>query len=275
MNRAPSEPSRTGPAQAPAAGDGRADRQASPSARKRHARELFAALPRDYDRAGAIMSLGQDRRWRRALVEAVHASPGDRVLEVDTGTGLVAEALVDRWGCDVVGIDQSPEMLERAHARMRARPALASHVSLMRGEAERLPFADASFEHLTFTYLLRYVDDPAATLRELARVVRPGGRIAMLEFGVPRRGLLRAPWSVYTRACLPALGLLFSREWARTGAFLARSIPAFYARWPLERLLEEWHAAGVEAPSVRRMSFGAGLVMWGARGARRGGAGAA
>jgi demethylmenaquinone methyltransferase/2-methoxy-6-polyprenyl-1,4-benzoquinol methylase len=139
-------------------------------------------------------------------------------------------------------------------------------VSLVEGEAERLPFADAEFDHLTFTYLLRYVEGPAATLVELARVVRPGGRIAMLEFAVPTNPLWRAAWRLYTHVGLPVLGRLFSREWFATGSFLARSIPDFYERFPLERVVQLWRDAGIEGVQVRRMSLGGGVVMWGTRG---------
>ena len=233
--------------------------------RKPHARELFAPLGRDYDRVAALLSFGQDPRWRRAMVAAIGAAPGERVLDVATGTGLVAAELVRRYGCTVVGLDQSPGMLAGARARLARDPALAARVTLVEGEAERLPFGDGEFDHLTFTYLLRYVDDPAATLAELARVVRPGGRIAMLEFAVPPGPLWRAAWRLYTHVGLPALGRLFSREWAATGRFLAHSIPDFYERVPLERVLELWREVGIEGVQVRRMSLGGGVVMWGTR----------
>jgi demethylmenaquinone methyltransferase/2-methoxy-6-polyprenyl-1,4-benzoquinol methylase len=235
------------------------------SERKRHALELFAGLPRHYDQVAAALSFGQDPRWRRTMVQSVEARPGDRVLDVATGTGLVAQALVRRYGCTVVGLDQSAAMLDGARRRLERDPALAERVSLVSGEAERLPFGDGEFDHLTFTYLLRYVDDPAATVRELARVVRPGGRVASLEFAVPPSRLWRALWSLYTRVGLPALGRLVSREWAATGSFLAHSIPAFYARYPLEQVARLWSAAGIGSVHVRRMSLGGGVVIWGTR----------
>ena len=235
------------------------------SERKRHALELFAGLPRHYDRVAAVLSFGQDPRWRRALVAAVEAAPDERVLDVATGTGLIAQALARRYGCAVVGLDQSAEMLARARARLERDPDLGRRVSLLTGEAECLPFDDGAFDHLTFSYLLRYVDDPAATLRELARVVRPGGRVASLEFAVPPSPLWRMLWTLYTRAGLPALGRLVSREWAATGRFLARSIPEFYARHPLEQLVRLWSEAGIGSVRVRRMSLGGGVVIWGTR----------
>jgi demethylmenaquinone methyltransferase / 2-methoxy-6-polyprenyl-1,4-benzoquinol methylase len=236
---------------------------ASPDAtsRKQHALALFAGLPRHYDRAGAALSFAQDPRWRAALVRAVPAGPDDRVLDVATGTGMVAAALVRRTGCHVTALDQSPEMLAGLHRRLVTDPRLTARIEPAEGEAEALPFADASFDALTFTYLLRYVDDPAATLRELARVVRPGGTVGMVEFGVPPRPVLRALWRAYARIGLPALGRLLSRDWQEVGAFLGPSIEGFYARVPLPRLVELWEQAGLEDVRVRRMSFGAGVVV--------------
>jgi demethylmenaquinone methyltransferase / 2-methoxy-6-polyprenyl-1,4-benzoquinol methylase len=143
-----------------------------------------------------------------------------------------------------------------------ARRRLGPKVELIEASAERLPFADASFDALTFTYLLRYVDDPAATMRELARVIRPGGSIASLEFGVPR-GLWRPLWEAYVRAVLPAAGRFISPGWARVGGFLGGSIRNFYARWPEEKLLHAWRDAGIDDVRLQRLSLGGGIVIWG------------
>jgi demethylmenaquinone methyltransferase / 2-methoxy-6-polyprenyl-1,4-benzoquinol methylase len=234
-------------------------------ARKEQALELFAGLPHRYDAAGAVLSFGQDPRWRRAMVARVGAGPRDRVLDVATGTGMVAEALVRRYGCRVIGLDQSPEMLAGATARAHTNRELASRIDLVRGEAESLPFADGEFDHLTFTYLLRYVDDPAATLRELARVIRPGGRMASLEFMLPPNPVARALWHVYVRLGLPVFGRLISRDWYEVGRFLGPSITTFYRRLPLERQLELWRAAGFASVEARVMSLGGGVVIWGTR----------
>ena len=225
------------------------------SGRTRRARELFAPLGPTYDRYARLLSLGQDPRWRRFLVSRVEAGPGDRVLDVATGTGLVAAELIRQRGCTVVGLDQSPEMLAVARERL-------PDVELVEASAEGLPFADDSFDALTFTYLLRYVDDPAATLRELARVVRPGGSIAGLEFGVPH-GIWRPPWELYVRAILPGAGRLLSRGWHDVGRFLGGSIRDYYRRFPEADDL--WRAAGIEDVHVRRLSLGGGYVMWGRR----------
>ncbi|HZV75805.1 MAG TPA: ubiquinone/menaquinone biosynthesis methyltransferase [Conexibacter sp.] len=235
--------------------------------RKRHALALFAGLPRHYDRAGATLSFGQDPRWRAALVHSVVAGPDERVLDVATGTGMVAAAVVRRTGCRVTALDQSAQMLGGLRARLAADPALAQRIEPVAGQAEALPFPDASFDALTFTYLLRYVEDPAATLRELARVVKPGGTVGMVEFAVPPRRVLRAAWRLYTRLVMPALGRLLSRDWQEVGAFLGPSIEGFYARFPLTRLAALWQEAGLADVRVRRMSFGAGIVMTAVRAA--------
>ncbi|HWJ44420.1 MAG TPA: class I SAM-dependent methyltransferase, partial [Gaiellaceae bacterium] len=137
-------------------------------------------------------------------------------------------------------------------------------VRLVEGRAEELPFPDATFDALTFTYLLRYVADPAETLRELARVVRPGGTIAGLEFAVPR-GLWRPLWELYVRVGLPGAGRVLRRGWAEVGDFLGPSIRGFYERYPEPRLLELWEDAGIQGVRARRLSLGGGIVTWGRR----------
>jgi demethylmenaquinone methyltransferase/2-methoxy-6-polyprenyl-1,4-benzoquinol methylase len=236
------------------------------TARKQQALGLFAGLPRHYDLIAALFSFGQDPRWRRAMVRALDPSAEDTVLDVATGTGMVADALVQRSGCSVVALDQSEPMLARARRRVARSAKLRDRVTVVRGEAESLPFADGQFDALTFTYLLRYVDDPGATMRELARVVKPGGRIASLEFGIPPHPVARLLWRLYTRAGLPALGRLVSREWYEVGRFLGPSIDGFYQRHSLEGILDLWRQAGIASVELRRMSLGGGVVMWGVRG---------
>jgi demethylmenaquinone methyltransferase/2-methoxy-6-polyprenyl-1,4-benzoquinol methylase len=230
------------------------------SARTAHARQLFAPLGPTYDRAAALLSLGQDPRWRRFLVARVPAD-AHRVLDVATGTGAVAIELARRAPHRrVVGIDQSAEMLSAARSRVAA-AGVADRVELREGRAEELPFAGGEFDALTVTYLLRYVDDPAATMRELARVVRPGGTLAMLEFGLPR-GVWRPLWEAYVGALLPAAGLAFGRAWWGVGRFLGPSIRDFHRRVPL---LDVWRDAGVADVRAHRLSLGGGIVVWGTR----------
>ncbi len=142
---------------------------------------------------------------------------------------------------------------------MRRRTTRSSSSS---GSAERLPFADGAFDALTFTYLLRYVDDPAATLAELARVVKPGGTIAGLEFGLPR-GVWRPLWELHVRVALPVAGLAVGNGWREVGSFLGPSIREYWAAWPLERQLAAWRKGGIEQVETRRLSVGGGVVTWG------------
>ena len=222
------------------------------------ARTLFAPLGPTYDRYASALSFGQDPRWRRFLVSCIEAEPTDTVLDVATGTGAVARELLRQKGCTVVGLDQSPEMLAEARRR------LPNEVQLVEASAEQLPYPDAAFDALTFTYLLRYVSDPGGTLRELARVVRPGGTMAGLEFAVPH-GVWRPFWDLYVRVGLPLAGRVISPGWAEVGDFLGPSIRSFYARWPEERLLGLWHEAGIAGVTSRRLSLGGGIVTWGRR----------
>jgi demethylmenaquinone methyltransferase/2-methoxy-6-polyprenyl-1,4-benzoquinol methylase len=223
------------------------------------ARTLFAPLGPTYDRYAALLSFGQDPRWRSFLVSRVDVDARATVLDVATGTGAVARELLARKGCTVVGVDQSPEMLAEARRRLPA------GVTLIHGSAEQLPFPDNAFDALTFTYLLRYVDDPGAVLRELARVVRPGGTIAGLEFAIPR-GVWRPLWELYVRVGLPAAGRVLSPGWAEVGDYLGPSIREFYDRYPEARLLELWWDADIRDVRARRLSLGGGIVTWGHRG---------
>jgi demethylmenaquinone methyltransferase/2-methoxy-6-polyprenyl-1,4-benzoquinol methylase len=233
------------------------------STRTRHARELFAPLGPTYDRYASLLSFGQDPRWRSFLVSRI---PPDahRVLDVATGTAAVAIELVrSDPGRTVVGVDQSPEMLAAGRERVE-RGGLSGRIELREGRAESLPVADGEFDALTFTYLLRYVDDVPATLHELARVVRPGGTVAMLEFGLPR-GLWRPLWELYVRVGLPSAGAVVSPGWRGVGRFLGSSIRDFWQEWPEPRLLDAWNEAGVADVGTRRLSLGGGLVVWGRR----------
>ena len=235
------------------------------AARTSHARQLFAPLGPTYDRTASLLSFAQDPRWKRFLVSRVAPGlgPESHTLDVATGTAAVAIDLATRSGCRITGLDQSPEMLAAGRERV-ARAGLAERVQLIEGSAQALPFADAEFDALTVTYLLRYVDDPAAQVRELARVVRPGGLLASLEFAVPA-GAWQPLWDVYVGAVLPTAGRLLSPAWGEVGRFLGPSIRGFYRDHPLSAQLDWWRAAGVHDVQARRLSVGGGVVIWGCR----------
>jgi demethylmenaquinone methyltransferase/2-methoxy-6-polyprenyl-1,4-benzoquinol methylase len=228
------------------------------------ARELFAPLGPTYDRYARLLSFGQDPRWRRFLVSRIPAGPDDVVLDVATGTGAVALELVRQRGCSVVGVDQSPEMLEEARRRILL-AAETKRIRLVEAPARELPFEDGSFDGLTAAYLLRYLDDLPAGLSELARVLRPGGTASLLDFGVPPGALPRAAWNLYVAAGLPLLGRAISPGWHEVGRFLRGSIREFDARWPLPSLLAAFREAGFEDVAARRLSLGGCIVIWGRR----------
>jgi demethylmenaquinone methyltransferase / 2-methoxy-6-polyprenyl-1,4-benzoquinol methylase len=238
------------------------------SDRARHARTLFAGIAPEYEWMGAILSFGQDARWRRTMVSKVDALPGSRVLDVASGTGLVARELAARKRLRVVQLDPSEDML-RAGISVTAAAGLTSQVRQTLGRAEQLPFPDETFDALTFTYLLRYVDDPEATMRELTRVLRPGGTLACLEFARPDDRTLRAGWWAYTRLVMPVVGAVVSPAWRNTGRFLGPSISGFYERYPLPEQVRWWQAAGLRHVRTRVMSLGAGIVIWAVKGRPR------
>jgi demethylmenaquinone methyltransferase/2-methoxy-6-polyprenyl-1,4-benzoquinol methylase len=233
--------------------------------RNRFAQQLFSPLGGRYDLLAEVLSFGQNRRWRRTMVDHVVAGAPARVLDVATGTAGVALQLAARTDAQVVGIDLTLPMLDAGRARIAASGA-GGRIQLVAGRGEQLPFADGTFEALTFTYLLRYVDDPQATLRELARVVKPGGTAASLEFLVPPGRFWHAWWWCYTRFVLPAAGFVTGgRAWFRVGTFLGPNISAHYRAYPLAWTVDAWRAAGFDDIQVRLMSLGGGLVMSGTR----------
>jgi demethylmenaquinone methyltransferase / 2-methoxy-6-polyprenyl-1,4-benzoquinol methylase len=239
--------------------------QRAASDRNRFAQNLFQPLPQRYDRLAEVLSFGQNRRWRRAMVDPIVSASPARVVDVASGTAGVALQLAGRTGADVTGVDLTEGMLREGKRKVDASD-FNGRIHLALGRGEHLPFPDGAFDALTFTYLLRYVDDPPATLRELARVVRPGGVIANLEFLAPPNPLWRGPWWIYTRSILPAAGWITGgKDWYRVGRFLGPSISRLYSKYPMQSMVAMWERAGVEHVQAKVMSLGGGLVMWGSR----------
>ena len=226
---------------------------------------LFRRLPRRYDLLAEILSFGQNGRWRAELVSHIAAADPLQVLDVATGTAGVAIAIARRTTAGILGVDVSDDMLEVGRRRVED-AGLAARIELRTARAEELPFADGSFDAVAFTYVLRYVSDPATTVGELARVVRPGGVMSGLDFFVPTNRFWHGAWWLYTRIVLPVAGMVLGgRAWWDVGRFLGPNISAHYRRWPLRRLIEAWEAAGMENIQVRVMSVGGGVVMWGTK----------
>ena len=235
-----------------------------PGTRTELARGLFAPLGPTYDRYANVLSFGQDPRWRRFLVSRLPVGPHDTVLDLACGTGAVALELVRMKGCSVVGVDQSPEMLAEAQRRLVLADA-TTRVRLVESSAQALAFEDASFDGLTAAYLLRYLDDLPAGLRELARVLRPGATASLLDFGVPPSPVTRAAWDLWVDVGLPLAGRAISPGWHEVGRFLGGSIRDFGRRWPVPRLLGTLREAGFEDVQARRLSLGGCTVLWGRR----------
>jgi demethylmenaquinone methyltransferase / 2-methoxy-6-polyprenyl-1,4-benzoquinol methylase len=230
----------------------------------RFATALFTGLPNRYDLLAEVLSLGQNRRWRQAMVDQIVPARPRRLLDVATGTAGVALRLTEQTDAFVTGLDLTEAMLRRGQANVAASSA-DGRVELLAGRAEELPFPDATFDAVTFTYLLRYVADPAATLRELTRVLKPGSPMASLDFLVPRHSFWRWSWWLYTRVVLPVAGSVGGRDWIAVGRFLGPNISAHYRRYPLGWTVEAWRDAGMTDVGVREMSLGGGLVMWGTK----------
>lgn len=181
------------------------------------------------------------------MVAGMQLEPGSLVLDVAAGTGSISR-LLEVQGHLVVAIDLSHEMIIQHTGRHRVR-AVADH----------LPFPQETFDAVTFGYLLRYVEDPVATLQEISRVLRPGGLVGMVEFGRPR-GLVGLLWRLYTRVALPMAGAVIGSGWFSVGRFLGPSIERFHEEHP--DLAGRWEEGGLVDVTVGRPSLGGGLVMW-------------
>ena len=229
-----------------------------PAAAAETPRRLFTPIAANYDRPAQLLGLLQYRRWHDFLLSRLDLPPRARVLDMATGTGALALRLARRDGFRVTGADITRPMLLQAATRANGR------LDPVECTAEASPFADGAFDAVVFSYLLRYVADVPATLSELAKLVRPGGNMASLEFAVPR-GVWYPLWRLYTAVGLPLGGALLSPAWRRVGSFLGPSIRGFYRRWPEERLLQLWCESGFPDTQAKRLSLGGALVIWGTK----------
>jgi len=207
-------------------------------------RRMFDAVARRYDVTNDVLSMGQDRRWRREVLEAVDPRPGERVLDLAAGTGTSSQPFADR-GATVVPCDFSTGMLR---VGKRARP----HLPFTAGDGTRLPFADDTFDAVTISFGLRNIVDPAAGLRELLRVTRPGGRLVVCEFSHPTWSPFRTVYLEYLMRALPPIARAVSSS-PDAYVYLAESIRA----WPDQRGLAALVAeAGWADPQWRDLSGG-------------------
>ncbi|MBL9015226.1 MAG: bifunctional demethylmenaquinone methyltransferase/2-methoxy-6-polyprenyl-1,4-benzoquinol methylase UbiE [Myxococcales bacterium] len=213
---------------------------------------MFDRIAHRYDFMNRVLSLGIDRSWRRRTVKRLQLGERPRVLDVATGTGDLAIDIARLTpGATVVGLDPSPNMLAIA-AKKIDKKGLADRITLVEGDAQALPFADCEMDAATIAFGIRNVPDRSRGLRELARVVRPGGRICVLELGEPRKGVLGAAARFHTRHVVPRLGALLSG--AREYRYLQTSIAAFP---PAEEFAAQMQAAGLHVIEVTPLTFGA------------------
>jgi demethylmenaquinone methyltransferase/2-methoxy-6-polyprenyl-1,4-benzoquinol methylase len=205
---------------------------------------MFDDVARRYDLTNDILSLGQDRRWRSAVVDAVRPRPGETVLDLAAGTGTSSRPFLDA-GARVVPCDFSLGMLE---VGKRARP----HLPFTAGDGTRLPFADDTFDAVTISFGLRNIVDPDAGLREMLRVTRPGGRLVVCEFSHPTWAPFRTLYIEYLMKALPALARAVASS-PDAYVYLAESIRA----WPDQAALAgRIAAAGWSRPRWRNLSGG-------------------
>ena len=191
---------------------------------------MFDAVARRYDLTNAVMTFGQDRRWRKETVRAVGAKPGQRVLDLAAGTGVSSEEYL-RSGVQVVPCDFSIGMLTQGRRRNARLPFVA-------GDAMQLPFADNSFDAVTISYGLRNISDMRAGLSEMLRVTKPGGRIVIAEFSTPTWGLFRTVYMEYIMRALPAIARAVSSN-PEAYVYLAESIREWPAQLELGHLIKQ------------------------------------
>jgi len=241
-----------------------AESQPTDPVRRTLAQDLFDGIAPSYDTWAQVLTYFQYLRWREFLVSRMALLPGNLVLDVCTGTAGVAMEIADHHDSRIVGLDVSHLMLE-AGVRAVEKKNLDGRVQLIQGRAEHLPFPDETFDLVVFTYLLRYVQDPDATIRELSRVLKPGGELLSLEFDIPEAFWMRALWELHNRVVMPVMTIPVSRGWHRVGCFLGPSISDFCHQWPVELLAAIWRENGIPLVETRRLLLGVAVVMWGTK----------
>jgi len=210
---------------------------ATAEGKRRYVRALFATIADRYDLITRLLSYGQDRRWKRHLVALARADSGTRALDLATGTGDIAFALCAR-GADVVGLDITPRMIEIARAKRDAAPREGrGALHLLVGDMGALPFPNGSFDLVTTGYGLRNVPDLSAAIREIRRVLRPGGRMLSLDFNRPANALVRAVYLTYLSLVGGAIGWMLHRD-PDTYRYIPASIRNYPGAEAVARLLE-------------------------------------
>ena len=228
------------------------------------AQDLFDGVAHSYDTWAQVLTFFQYLPWRRFLVSQMALRPRNLVLDVCTGTAGVALEIARHHNGQIVGLDVSHSMLEAGLGAVEER-SLDGRVQLIQGRAEHLPFPDETFDTVVFTYLLRYVQEPDVTIRELSRVLKPGGELLSLEFGIPENSWIKALWLIYNKVVMPVMTIPISRGWHRVGCFLGPSISGFCQRYPVDRIAAIWRENGIPLVETRGLFQGIAIVMWGTK----------
>lgn len=228
---------------------------------------MFAAIAGRYDLNNRLHSFGRDQAWRKAAVRAAAPKPTDHILDVACGTGDLTRAFADAGAARVTGLDFTPEMLRIARQK-RLGPAsaaanLPATINYVDGDAMHLPFADASFDVVSIAFGIRNVSDPAAALREFRRVLRPGGRLVILEFGTPKFAPIRWANHFYTAVIMPRTATLISGDTSGAYHYLPRSVQTFMER---EQMTAAMQTAGFSRCGYRSLTFGVCLCYRGEAG---------
>lgn len=218
-------------------------------------RRMFSAIAGSYDLNNRVHSLWQDQRWRRLAVEAADVKPGDAVLDVACGTGDLTLLFAKSPAARVVGADFTPAMLEVARKKAGLEiPARREKVSFEEGDAQSLRFEAASFDVVSIAFGIRNVEQPRRALAEFARVLRPGGRLVVLEFeGQPPNAFMRWFNNLYCRRIMPRTATMISGDKSGAYRYLPASVGTFLTRAEMEQAIRE---AGFESVSSRPLSMG-------------------
>ncbi|HYF14379.1 MAG TPA: bifunctional demethylmenaquinone methyltransferase/2-methoxy-6-polyprenyl-1,4-benzoquinol methylase UbiE [Phycisphaerales bacterium] len=221
-------------------------------------RSMFAAIARSYDLNNRLHSLGTDVRWRRKAVELADVNAGDRVLDVACGTGDLTQEFARTAAADVVGLDFTREMLDIAgQKRTRLAEELKRKVSYVEGDAQRLPFADATFHVVSIAFGIRNILEPDVALREFARVLRPGGRLIVLEFDRPTNPLVRGLNHLYCARVMPLTATLLSGDKSGAYKYLPRSVETFLSR---DVFIAKMNAAGFQSAVTWPLTMGIAVI---------------